>query len=124
MLLSNFCGEHRCQLKNVQLNGAAPVFTVETNIVDSKADATFLLDVNHSKGEILGFTVKGSGLQAIQDAEDSTKVYLKNLQASSIKVTLNYKAKNVEKSITPTLKANQVIGIYYNDKTGELVVTL
>ena len=124
MLLSNFCGEPRCQLKNVQLNGAAPVFTVETNIVDSKADATFLLDVNHSKGEILGFTVKGSGLQAIQDAEDSTKVYLKNLQASSIKVTLNYKAKNVEKSITPTLKANQVIAVYYNDKTGELVVTL
>ena len=124
MLLSNFCGDTRCQLKNVQLNGAAPVFTVETNIVDSKADATFLLDVNHSKGEILGFTVKGSGLQAIQDAEDSTKVYLKNLQASSIKVTLNYKAKNVEKSITPTLKANQVIAVYYNDKTGELVVTL
>ena len=124
MLLSNFCGEPRCQLKNVQLNGAAPVFTVETTIVDSKADATFLLDVNHSKGEILGFTVKGSGLQAILDAEDSTKVYLKNLQASSIKVTLNYKAKNVEKSITPTLKANQVIGVYYNDKTGELVVTL
>lgn len=124
MLLSNFCGEPRCQLKNVQLNGAAPVFTVETNIVDSKADATFLLDVNHSKGEILGFTVKGSGLQAIQDAEDSTKVYLKNLQASSIQVTLNYKAKNVEKSITPTLKANQVIAVYYNDKTGELVVTL
>lgn len=124
MLLSNFCGEPRCQLKDIQLNGAAPVFTVETNIVDSKADATFLLDVNHSKGEILGFTVKGSGLQAIQDAEDSTKVYLKNLQASSIKVTLNYKAKNVEKSITPTLKANQVIAVYYNDKTGELVVTL
>ena len=124
MLLSNFCGEPRCQLKDIQLNGAAPVFTVETNIVDSKADATFLLDVNHSKGEILGFTVKGSGLQAIQDAEDSTKVYLKNLQASSNKVTLNYKAKNVEKSITPTLKANQVIGVYYNDKTGELVVTL
>ena len=118
MLLSNFCGDTRCQLKNVQLNGAAPVFTVETNIVDSKADATFLLDVNHSKGEILGFTVKGSGLQAIQDAEDSTKVYLKNLQASSNKVTLNYKAKNVEKSITPTLKANQVIAVYYNDKTG------
>lgn len=124
MLLSNFCGEPRCQLKDIQLNGAAPVFTVETNIVDSKADATFLLDVNHSKGEILGFTVKGSGLQAIQDAEDSTKVYLKNLQASSNKVTLNYKAKNVEKSITPTLKANQVIAVYYNDKTGELVVTL
>lgn len=118
MLLSNFCGEPRCQLKDIQLNGAAPVFTVETNIVDSKADATFLLDVNHSKGEILGFTVKGSGLQAIQDAEDSTKVYLKNLQASSIKVTLNYKAKNVEKSITLTLKANQVIAVYYNDKTG------
>lgn len=118
MLLSNFCGDTRCQLKNVQLNGAAPVFTVETNIVDSKADATFLLDVNHSKGEILGFTVKGSGLQAIQDAEDSTKVYLKNLQASSIKVTLNYKAKNVEKSITLTLKANQVIVVYYDDKTG------
>ena len=111
-------------MKNVQLNGAAPVFTVETNIVDSKADATFLLDTNHSKGEILDFTVKGSGLQAIQDAEDSTKVYLKNLQASSNKVTLNYKAKNVEKSITPTLKANQVIAVYYNDKTGELVVTL
>lgn len=124
MLLSNFCGEPRCQLKDIQLNGAAPVFTVETNIVDSKADATFLLDVNHSKGEILGFTVKGSGLQAIQDAEDSTKVFLKNLQASSNKVTLNYKAKNVEKSITPTLKANQVIAVYYNDKTGELVVTL
>ena len=118
MLLSNFCGDTRCQLKNVQLNGAAPVFTAETNIVDSKADATFLLDTNHSKGEILGFTVKGSGLQAIQDAEDSTKVYLKNLQASSIKVTLNYKAKNVEKSITLTLKANQVIAVYYNDKTG------
>lgn len=105
-------------MKNVQLNGAAPVFTVETHIVDSKADATFLLDTNHSKGEILGFTVKGSGLQAIQDAEDSTKVYLKNLQASSNKVTLNYKAKNVEKSITLTLKANQVIAVYYNDKTG------
>lgn len=118
MLLSNFCGDTRCQLKDIQLNGAAPVFTVETTIVDSKADATFLLDVNHSKGEIIGFTVKGSGLQAIQDAEDSTKVYLKNLQASSIKVTLNYKAKNVEKSITLTLKANQVIAVYYNDKTG------
>ena len=118
MLLSNFCGDTRCQLKNVQLNGAAPVFTVETNIVDSKAAATFLLNTNHSKGEILGFTVKGSGLQAIQDAEDFTKVYLKNLQTSKNKVTLNYKAKNVEKSITPTLKANQVIAVYYNDKTG------
>lgn len=122
MLLSNFCGEPRCQLKNVQLNGAAPVFTVETNIVDSKADATFLLDTNHSKGEILGFTVKGSGLQAIQDAEDSTKVYLKNLQTSKNKVTLNYQAKNAEKSITLTLKTNQVIAVYYDDKTGELVV--
>lgn len=122
MLLSNFCGDTRCQLKNVQLNGAAPVFTVETHIVDSKAAATFLLDTNHSKGEILGFTVKGSGLQAIQDAEDSTKVYLKNLQTSKNKVTLNYKAKNAEKSITLTLKGNQVIAVYYDDKTGKLVV--
>ena len=55
---------------------------------------------------------------SIQDAEDFTKVYLKNLQTSKNKVTLNYKAKNVEKSITLTLKANQVIAVYYNDKTG------
>ena len=120
LLLSNFCGETKYILRGVQLENAAPVFTVDTKIVDSKAEATFSLEANHSKGDILGFTIKGTDLQAVQDATDSTKVYIRNLSKGKNRFELSYKAKNATAQITVKLKAGQTVVASYQDKTGKL----
>lgn len=122
LLLSNFCGDTQCTLKDVQLDGAAPVFSVDTKIVDSKAEATFRLDANHSQGDVLGFTIQGTNLQAVQDASDSTKVYVLNLSKSSNQLTFSYKANNILKSISQKLKAGKAIIVRYLNTTGKLVV--
>ena len=90
LLISNFCGDTKTQLKGVQINGAAPVFSVDTQVKDSKSEAEFRLDANHSKGEILNFAIQGSDFKAIQDANDSTKVYVTNLSSGKNKLTIHY----------------------------------
>ena len=121
MLLSNFCGETQCQVKDIQIDGAAPVFTVETKVTDSKSDATFLLEASHAKGEILGFAIEGTNVKAIQDASDSTKVYLQNLGEADNQLTLKYKANTIQKSIDLPMAAEQVLAVRYDGDKDELI---
>lgn len=78
MLLANFCGDSRCTLQNIQIDGAAPVFSADTYIDASKATATFAVDANHAVGDALLFGIQGTGLRAVQDAADSTLIYVSN----------------------------------------------
>ena len=123
MLLANFCGEAKCALKDVQVKGEAPVFSVDTKVTDSKSEATYALDANHSKGEILNFTIKGTDLMAIQDASDSSKVYVSNLAGKDNQFNLTYTAKNVSYTSSGIeLKAGETKSFKYSATTGEYVV--
>ena len=115
LLLANFCGDSKCTLKNIQIDGKAPVFTVETQVNDSKAEATFALDANHSVGDILRYTVAGSQLKTLQDANDSTRIYVENLSNKDNTINVYYTDKGVNVSSKIVLKAGQVIAIFYNN---------
>ena len=84
LLLANFCGDSRCTLRDIQLDGgAAPIFSSDTYIDDSKASATFALDANHSVGDVLLFTIQGTGLRAVQAAGDSSLIYVSNTTSAT-----------------------------------------
>ena len=107
MLLSNFCGETKSSLNDVQLENGAPVFSVDTYVKDSKSEAEFLLDANHSKGEILKFCITGSDVKAVQDANDSTKIYIVNLKDAKNKVVV----KEGKSSLNVTLKSLATVAV-------------
>lgn len=122
MLISNFCGNPTCVLKDVQVNGKAPVFSVDTQVTDSKSEATYTLDANHSKGEILSFSVVGTGVKAVQDSSDSTKVYVSNLTGDVNKLSLTYTAKGVSYTSDITLESGETKSVLYSSATGEYIV--
>ena len=122
MLVSNFCGDTQSTLKDVQVMGKAPVFSVDTKVTDSKSEATFTLDANHSKGEMLNFTVTGTDLLAVQDSSDSTKVYVSNLSATANQIRLTYTAKGVSYTRTIKLGANKTKSVQYSSTTGKYIV--
>lgn len=122
MLISNFCGNPTCVLKDVQVNGKAPVFSVDTQVTDSKSEATYTLDANHSKGEILSFSVVGTGVKAVQDSSDSTKVYVSNLTGAVNKLSLTYTAKGVSYTSDITLESGETKSVLYSSATGEYIV--
>lgn len=101
MLLSNFCGETKSSLKDVQLENGAPVFSVDTYVKDSKSEADFLLDANHSKGEILKFCISGTDVKAVQDANDSTKIYIVNLKDAKNKLVVKAGKGSVDVTMKP-----------------------
>lgn len=101
MLLSNFCGETKSSLKDVQLENGAPVFSVDTYVKDSKSEADFLLDANHSKGEILKFCISGTDVKAVQDANDSTKIYIVNQKDAKNKLVVKAGKGSVDVTMKP-----------------------
>lgn len=120
LLLSNFCGDSRCTLKDIQVGGMAPVFTTETQVTDSKATATFALDANHSEGEPLYFTLSGTALRAIQDTADSTKIYVTNLAQKDVEVTVGFN--NTKRDIMSVfgIKAGQTVAYRFDSEEGIL----
>ena len=122
MLLANFCGDKQCSLKEVQVDGKAPVFTVKTTIRDSKSSASFSLDANHSKGEILGFTLQGTELSAIQDACDSSKVYLSNQSQEMQNMVLTYTYRKGAPQYTRSLKAGESLAVRYSAEAEKFMV--
>lgn len=122
MLLSNFCGDKQCELQNVSVNGKAPVFTVQTTINDSKSTAAFSLETNHSKGEILGFTIQGSGMVAMQDASDSSKVYIMNQSQDAQNMVLTYTYRKAAPQYTRSLKAGESLAVRYSAEAETFVV--
>ena len=124
LLLSNFCGESRCSLQGIQIDGAAPVFSVDTRIDDSKAGADFLLDANHAVGDALYFRVKGSGLKAVQDAADPTRIYVTNATSKTAACHVAYRDNSVAAAADIKLKAGQTVVCRMADgrlTTGEAV---
>ena len=122
MLVANFCGDSKCVLKDVQVNGKAPVLSVDTKVTDSKSEATYALDANHSKGEILGFGIDGSDLMAVQDSGDSTKIYVSNLSETANKFSLTYTAKGITYTSVIELGAEETKSVQYSSVTGEYAV--
>ena len=115
LLLANFCGDSRCSLKNVQVAGKAPVFTVETKVTDSKSEATFALDANHSLGDILHYSVAGSQIKAVQDATDSTMIYVANLASKDNTIEVYYAGNGVDVSSKIVLKAGQTVSLVFRN---------
>ncbi len=122
MLISNFCGNSTCVLRDVQINGKAPVFSVDTQVADSKSEATYTLDANHSKGEILSFSIVGTGLKAVQDSSDSTKVYVSNLTGAVNKLSLTYTAKGVNYTSGIKLGSGETKCVLYSSAKGKYIV--
>jgi hypothetical protein len=78
MLLSNFCSDQKCELKEVYTHIGKPVFTAETVIGVNGSTATFVAEENHSVVNTLKFFITGEGVTAIQEQGDSTVIYLRN----------------------------------------------
>ena len=85
MLVSNFYGDKTVSLRNVKINGAAPVFPVPTTVSGSASEVSLTLAQNTSlAGEVRGF-IRGDGVVA--EASESG-VRIKN--PSRKPVTIEY----------------------------------
>ena len=119
MLLSNFSGEKECTLKSVYNRIGKPVFTTRTTIDASGSTAIFTADVNHSVVNTLKFFINGTGMEAIQEKDDSTAIYLLNLIKGNNKLTVT--AFDKGKTLTKDVKlSTKVLKVSIRD--GELVV--
>jgi hypothetical protein len=56
----------------------APVFAVRTQINATGSSAAFIAEENHSVANVLRFFINGSGVEAIQEKDDDTVIYLLN----------------------------------------------
>ena len=119
LLLSNFCAEGECLLTNVQTHMGAPVFTQSTVISSAGSTATFQAEQNHSVVNTLKFFIEGSGLEAIQDEDDPTCIYLLNNQHGDNTITINATDQGRSMSRDVTLTDNP-LRAYIQD--GELLV--
>ena len=119
MLLSNFSGEKECTLKSICNRIGKPVFTARTTIDASGSTAIFTADVNHSVVNTLKFFINGTGMEAIQEKDDSTAIYLLNLIKGNNKLTVT--AFDKGKTLTKDVKlSTKVLKVSIRD--GELVV--
>jgi len=119
MLLSNFVSSEKCQLSDVSTRQGKPVFTVETTISKAGATATFETKQNHSVVNTLMFFIDGSGLTAIQEAGDSTTIYLRNDVKG--KNTISVNAFDAGKRLTKEIElSNKTLKVYI--RGGELLV--
>ena len=119
MLLSNFSGEKECTLKSVNNRIGKPVFTARTTIDASGSTAIFTADVNHSVVNTLKFFINGTGMEAIQEKDDSTAIYLLNLIKGNNKLTVT--AFDKGKTLTKDVKlSTKVLKVSIRD--GELIV--
>lgn len=78
LILANFAADAPCALEGIACAEGAPVFGVETTVADSKSSATFVTEQNRSVANVLRVFVKGTGLTAVQDAEDCAAAYIRN----------------------------------------------
>lgn len=81
LLLSNFASDRKCSLTEVETSCGAPVFSVLTTISDSKSSADFVAEENHSVANVVRFFIKGTDVQAIQESNDDSVIYVKALSA-------------------------------------------
>lgn len=78
LLLSNFASDQKCQIVDLITLQGSPVFSVRTQISATGSTATFLAEENHSVINVLRFFIEGKGLEAIQDKDDDSVIYLLN----------------------------------------------
>lgn len=119
LLLANFASEKKCILSDITCTEGAPVFTELTVIDKNKSTATFTAEVNHSIGNTLKMFVKATDIEAIQDTNDSTTIYLRNKLSAKNSVIINAVASKaiVSKSVDiagkstvkATIKDNSII---------------
>ena len=89
MLLSNFAGEHLCELHDVCLPVGKPVFTTVTTIGREGSSASFAVEENHSVVNTVKFFVSAGGdVEAVQAADDPNTIYLLNLVKGKNRLTL------------------------------------
>lgn len=111
LMLSNFAGNNSCVLKDISCALGAPVFRTLTTVTDSKASAEFDCEVNHSVGDALCVFVKGTGLTAIQDAQDPYTVYIDIEGRCPVPVTVNVVCDGGMASGTFTLQSDVKVSV-------------
>jgi hypothetical protein len=119
LLLSNFASDQKCTIENAWTYMGNPVFTTETTIGEQGSTATFIAEENHSVINTLKIFIIGQGVTAIQDANDSTAIYVRNdiKGKNTIKVNGVDEGQTINKEIE---LSNKVIKI--SIRGGELLV--
>ena len=78
LFLSNFASDQKCQLTDVRTILGSPVFAVSTQINSTGSSASFVVEENHSVSCVLRFFIEGTGIEAVQDQDDDSIIYLLN----------------------------------------------
>ena len=89
LLISNFSSAQGCVVNDVTTARGCPVFTTNTTISDKGSSAIFVADANHSVANVLKFFIQGSNVVAFQQEDDSTCIYLTNLNKRKNTITIN-----------------------------------
>ena len=114
LLLSNFVGSQKCRLTEVGTTCGAPVFTELTTINGSKSSAYFKTEENHSVANVVRFFITGTDVQAMQENNDNTAIYVKGLSdGQTITITAAVDGKLIVRQLdlgTVTWKASIVGG--------------
>lgn len=106
LLLSNFTSDRQCQLTDVNTALGAPVFAVRTMINATGANAAFIAEENHSVANVVRFFIDGTGVEAVQDANDDRIIYLLNLVKGQNPITV--KAGKATEKVTLSTKVLKV----------------
>ncbi len=86
LLLSNFGGSRRCEVRHVGCPLGAPVFTEPTAISRTASTAVLTAEENHSVSNILKFFLTANDIVAVQDRADSTLIFITAKRSSKVRV--------------------------------------
>ncbi len=88
LLLANFVGDQNYRLTDVKTSMGSPVFAVRTQINGTGSSASFTAEENHSVTNVLRFFIEGSGVEAVQEKDDDSVIYLLNLVKGQNTITV------------------------------------
>ncbi len=78
MLVSNFRSSVPAEISGINIDGKAPVLSVDTKITDNASSATVAVRQNNSLADELRIFLKGTKLTAVQNPKDSSVAYITN----------------------------------------------
>ena len=113
-IASNFKGESKATVSDIQYNGQAPVFYQPTTINDSKATVTFEVHQNNSAVQPITLMVNGSNVVA--QLIDETSAYITATSDATVSVSISVKGQAEPVCLdNQSIKKDKSIRVYLNE---------
>ena len=113
-IASNFKGESKAIISDIQYNGQAPVFYQPTTIADSKATVT--LEVHQNNSAVQPITVMVNGSNVVAQLIDETSAYITATDDATVSVSISVKGQAEPARLdNQSIKKDKSIRVYLNE---------